>query len=61
LERFVRKGELTPKRELRDWPYHVTVTVPPLGLGTRLNEISDFVAGMDHQKSPPPVGVSRTL
>jgi hypothetical protein len=44
-----RKGELTSKRKLADWPHHVTIPIPELGLGQRLNHMYDFVRGQDYQ------------
>ena len=44
-----RKGELTKSRILRDWPYHVLVRVPELGLGTRLNEMHAYCRGVDYK------------
>jgi intergrase/recombinase len=45
-----RKGELTSRRKLREWPHAVTLVVPELGFGTRLNEIVAFARNLDHQR-----------
>jgi hypothetical protein len=44
-----RKGELTPRRILRDWPHHVLVRVPGEGLGNRFMEMKAFCQGRDHK------------
>jgi hypothetical protein len=36
-----RKGELTKKRTLRDWPHHVLVAIPEGGLGL-LNQMRGY-------------------
>jgi hypothetical protein len=44
-----RKGELTPKRKLRDWPHHVTIPIPE-GVGLpNLQGMHVFVRDMDYQ------------
>ena len=44
-----RRGELIKRRKLRDWPHHVFVPIPVMGLGTRLNEMHSFCMAFDHQ------------
>lgn len=46
-----RKGEITKKRKLADWPFHVRTPIPaPRGLGQRLNEMHHFCMhhGLDY-------------
>lgn len=43
-----RKGELTKRRKLEDWPHHVAVSIPDTGLGDRLNEMHGFCQGVDY-------------
>ncbi|MCP4382925.1 MAG: hypothetical protein GY798_16150 [Hyphomicrobiales bacterium] len=44
-----RKGELTKRKILADWPHHVRVHIPELGLGTRLDEMHAFCRDMAYQ------------
>ena len=44
-----RKGELTRRRKIVDWPHHVFVPIPVMGLGTRLNDMHSFCVAFDHQ------------
>lgn len=44
-----RKGELTKKRILADWPHHVEIPVPECGLGSRLNAMHEFCRGRDYR------------
>lgn len=39
------KSVLMAKRDARQFPYHVDVPVPPEGLGTRLDVMSDWLVG----------------
>ena len=44
-----RKGELTRRQKLRDWPHRVAIVVPEMGFGARLNEMTEFVRGLNHE------------
>jgi hypothetical protein len=44
-----RKGELTKKRTLRDWPHDVLAAIPEGGLGTLLNDMREFCRGRDYR------------
>lgn len=43
----VRKGQLTPAQIDREWPHQVEIAVPPLGLGSRLNDLHVAAAEVD--------------
>jgi hypothetical protein len=49
LETFVRKGELTAKRKMRDWPHHVTIPIPPVVGLPHLQEMHAFCKDRDYQ------------
>ena len=56
-----RKGELTKRAKLRDWPHHVTIPIAETGLGQRLNAMHAFCQGMTYQtiaeRGPPELAI----
>lgn len=43
----VRKGQLTAAQIDREWPHQVEIAVPPLGLGSQLNDLHTTAAEID--------------
>lgn len=43
----VRKGQLTAAQIDREWLHQVEIPVPPLGLGSRLNDLHATAAEID--------------
>lgn len=43
----VRKGQLTPAQIDREWRHQVEIPVPPLGLGSRLNDLHATASDID--------------
>ena len=43
----VRKGQLSAAQIDREWPHQVEIAVPPLGLGSRLNDLHAGAAELD--------------